>query len=179
MFQTADGIIDLSLIIGKAAHTPLDARDQPARYPEFCYSKHETRYRFDPETYKGLDSLEPLLTDARSSLKGSKFLSNRLVSRSNYSIQELIWSFHAANSHKTVYKNNTFMKLGTKYETNKVQGKDIFRRMDNPKLKDKKRKLALDNCSGKLVVSSGAAQAPPKRRTHTNTHVTARTLSAK
>ena len=62
MFQTADGIIDLSLS-GKAAKTPLDARNQPARYPKFRYSKHETRYRFDPETYKGLDSLEPLLKD--------------------------------------------------------------------------------------------------------------------
>ena len=60
------------------------------------------------------------------------------------------------------------MKLGTKYETNKVQGKDIFRRIDNPKLKDKNRKVAVDNCSGKCAVSSGAAQPPPKPRTHTH-----------
>ena len=91
-----------------------------------------------------------------------------MVSRSNCSIQELICSFHAVNSHKTVYKDNTCMKLGTKYETNKVQGKNIFRRMDNPKLKDKKRKLAVDNRSRKRVVSSGAAQPLPKRCTYTH-----------
>ena len=32
MFQMADSIIDLSPAIGKAAHTPLDARNQPAHY---------------------------------------------------------------------------------------------------------------------------------------------------
>ena len=141
MFQMVDGIIDLSPAIGKAAHTPLDARNQPACYPDFRYSKHETCYRFAPETYKGLDSLQPLLKDVRSSLKGAKFWSNRLVSRSNYSIQELVCSFHAVNPNKTVYKDNTFLKLGTEYETNKVQAKYFFCRMEKPKLKDKKANL--------------------------------------
>ena len=40
--------------------------------------------------------------------------------------------------------------------------------MDNMKLKDKKRKLAVENCSGTRVVSSGAVQPLPKRRTHTH-----------
>ena len=37
MFQMADGIIDLSPTIRKAAHIPLDARNQPAHYPNGAY----------------------------------------------------------------------------------------------------------------------------------------------
>ena len=50
IFQMVDDIIDLSPAIGKAAHTPLDARNQPACYPDFHYSKYDTRYRPDQET---------------------------------------------------------------------------------------------------------------------------------
>ena len=59
-----------------------------------CRTKQTTHYRFDPDIYKGKDSLEPLLKDVRSSMKGAKFWNNRLVTRSNYSKQELICSFH-------------------------------------------------------------------------------------
>ena len=37
MFQMADGIIDLSPTIRKAAHIPLDARNQPAHYLNGAY----------------------------------------------------------------------------------------------------------------------------------------------
>ena len=37
MFQMTDVIIDLSPAIGKAAHTPLDARNQPAHYLNDAY----------------------------------------------------------------------------------------------------------------------------------------------
>ena len=56
------------------------------------------------------------------------------------------------------------MKAGTKYETNKVTGTDIFPRMDNRKLKNKP---AVDCRSAKRVLVSGAKKPPPKRRTHT------------
>ena len=95
LFRTADGIINLAPVIGPEAHTPDDARNQPSHYPQFCHTKHTTHYRFDPEIYNGKDSLERLLKDVRSSLNGAKFWSNRLVSRSNYSIQELTCSLHA------------------------------------------------------------------------------------
>ena len=38
IFQVADGIIGLSPVIGKAAHTPLDARNQPAHYLNGAYT---------------------------------------------------------------------------------------------------------------------------------------------
>ena len=37
MFQTADGIIALSPVIEKAAHTPLDTCNQPAHYLNSAY----------------------------------------------------------------------------------------------------------------------------------------------
>jgi len=59
------------------------------------------------------------------------------------------------------------MKAGTKFELNKVKSNDLFSRMDNTKLKHKKRKLAVDNRNGTHVIMAGA-KAPPKRRTHTH-----------
>ena len=116
----------LAPAIGPKAHTPDGARNQPSQYPKFRYTKHTTHYRFDPDTYKGKDSLETLLKDVRSSLKGAKLLNNRLAERSNYSMQELTCSFHMVVKEKPIYKDNTFMKAGTKYETNKRLGKDLF-----------------------------------------------------
>ena len=126
LFKTANGIIDLSTTIGKGAHTPPNACNQPAQYPPFRYSKHETYYQFDPDTYFGIESRERLMKDVRSSMKGARFYKNRFEDRSSFSIQELICSFHSAATNNTEYKDGTFMKAGTKYELNKVKGKDIF-----------------------------------------------------
>ena len=51
LFQMANDIIDLAPVIEKGAHTPPDACNQPAQYPTFHYSKHETYYQFDRDTY--------------------------------------------------------------------------------------------------------------------------------
>ena len=61
LFRTADGIINGDLAIGTEAHTPDDARNQPSHYLRFCHPKYTTHYRFDPENYKGKDSLKLLL----------------------------------------------------------------------------------------------------------------------
>ena len=60
LFRTADGIINVAPAIGTEAHTPDDACNQPSHYPQFCHPKHTTRDRFDPETFKGKESLKLL-----------------------------------------------------------------------------------------------------------------------
>ena len=67
LFPAAHGIINLAPAIGPKAHTPDGARNQPSQYPRFRYTKHTIHCRFDPDTYKGKDSLETLLKDVRSS----------------------------------------------------------------------------------------------------------------
>ena len=126
LFQTANSIIDLAPAIGKHAHTPPDASNQPSQYSKFRYSKHETCYQFDPETYFGIESHEQLMKDVRSSLKGARFYNNRFVHRTSYSIQELTCSFHSLAQNETEYKADTFMKAGTKFELNKVKSNNLF-----------------------------------------------------
>ena len=56
------------------------------------------------------------------------------------------------------------MKAGTKYETNKRKGNNIFPRTDNPKLKNKQRKPAVDCRSGKRVLVSGTKNQSDERK---------------
>ena len=114
LFKTANGIIDLSTAIGKGAHTPPDACNQPTQYPSFRYSKHVTYKQFDPDTYFGIESRERLMKDVRSSMKGARFYNNRFADRSTFSIQELNCSFHTVATNDIEYKDGTFMKAGTK-----------------------------------------------------------------
>ena len=82
-------------------------------------------------------------------------------------IQELKCSFHTVATNDTQYKEGTFMKAGTKYKLNKKGGKAVFPRMDNAKLKDKKRKLAVDHRSGtRVTLPSAKSPFLPRTNTH-------------
>ena len=167
LFKTTNGTIDLSAAIGKGAHTPAAACKQPTHYPSFRYSKHETYYHFDPDTYCGIECRQKLMKDVRSSMTGSKFYNKRFEDRSNFMIQELNCSFRTVATNDTQYKEGTFMKAGTKYEPNKRRGKAVFPRMDTAKLKDKKRKLAVDHRCGTRVTLPGV-KSPFLPRTNTH-----------
>ena len=80
LFKTADDIIHLAPAIEKEAHTPVGARNHLAHYPQFRHNiKHGTHHQFDPETYEGMDFLEPLLKDVWSSPKGASYWQKRLL----------------------------------------------------------------------------------------------------
>ena len=167
LFKTGNGIIDLSTAIGKGAHTPTAAHNQPTQYPCFRYSKHTTCYQFDRDTYFGIESREKLMKDIRSSMIGARIYNNRFEGRKGFLVQELNCSFHTIASQDIEYKKGTFMKAGTKYEQNKRLGKNVFPRMDNAKLKDKKRKNAVDHRSGRRVTLPGV-KTPYLPRTNTH-----------
>ena len=167
MFKTRQGYVNLATALGPNARTPDHATNQPAKYPTFKRCRSKTFYRFDPEDYSGIDCKDRLVNDVRASLPGASYFANNMNAGVSYSTIRIICSFGKMMSTKTEYRENSFMKVGTKMETNKVVRSSPFTRMPNPKLKNKRPpKPAVDHRSGKRVIAPGAIKPPHKRRTH-------------
>ena len=167
MFKTPHGYVNLATALGPNARTPDHATNQPAKYPSFKRCRSKTFYRFDTEEYSGIDCKDRLVNNVRASLPGASYFANNMNEGVSYSTIQIICLFGKLLSTKTEYRADSFMKVGTKMETNKVVRSSAFKRMGNPKLKNKKPpKPAVDHQSGTRVVAPGAIKTPHKPRTH-------------
>ena len=149
LFSTPDGVVDLSVAIGDNACTPENVGlYQPDQYPSWPY--HKPVYRFDPHLYCGEKDQTSLLCDVRSCLPGVNFFSNSVNGRNSYTSVRLVCSFSKKLSKNTLYRDECFMKFGVPVEPRKVRETSTFKRLDNAKLKRKKKnKQTVDNRGGK------------------------------
>ena len=136
MFPTRDGLVDLSLAIGKKAATPANVSHyQPDNYPH--WPKCRPVYRFDPTWYIGAADEVKLINDVKRSLVGVNYFLDNKYDTDQYRVVRLVCSFSNKLKKATTYKDECFMKVGTKMEPLKGRGLPTFDRLDNPKLKSR------------------------------------------
>ena len=104
MFETSAGYVNLATAIGPRARTPDNATNQPDKYLNFLRCRSKTFYRFDPDTYSGVECKDRLVNAVRASLPGASYFANNLNKCETYSTCRLICSFGKAPSQKTTYK---------------------------------------------------------------------------
>ena len=142
MFPTCDGLVDLSLAIGKKAATPKNVSHyQPDYYPNL--PKCRPVYRFDPTLYFGAEDEEKLINDVKRSLVGVNYFLDNKYNNDDYFVVRLVCSFSKKLKKDTKYKEECFMKVGTKMEPLKGRGLSTFDRFDNAKLKPSKNTTAV------------------------------------
>ena len=138
-FATSHGLVDLSVSIGDNASTPTNvSMYQPSVYPSWrC---HRPVYRFDPNCYSGAEAEKQLVYDVRRSLLGVNFFANNSYDTNLHRTVRLVCSFSKTLSKTTLYKDEYFTRVDTKLELMKRSGSSTFDRLDNSKLKRKKKK---------------------------------------
>ena len=94
---------------------------------------------FDPESYCGDGDETKLINAVERSLVGVNFFFNNAYATRLYYFVRLICFFSKTLSKTTLYKDGCFMKVGTKAELLKVRGYAPFDRLDNSKMKRRKK----------------------------------------
>ena len=122
-------------------------------------------YRFDPTWYIGAADEVKLINDVKRSLVGVNYFLDNKYDTDQYRVVRLVCSFSKKLKKATTYKDDCFMKVGTKMEPLKGRGMPTFDRLHNAKLKSNK------NTSGLRSAAKKGGETVIKKKGKSQKHI--------